>query len=175
MDRVEDVTKVTVYSNQPEVELLVNGQSLGRQRAEDHFFRFEVPNRGESRLRAVAGACTDESTIRKVDTFNESYRLKEKGAVLNWFDVTAPEGYFSLNDKVGDVMANPEGAALFSQLMKQMMTAPDGKGLEMTPVMLEMMNGFTVLRLTSMMSALKITFTKEQLLELNERLNQIVK
>ena len=175
VDRVEDVTKVTVYSNQSEVELFVNGQSLGRQRAEDHFFRFEVPNRGVSELRAVAGNCTDESTIRKVDTFNEAYRLKEKGAVLNWFDVTAPEGYFSLNDKVGDVLANPEGAALFSQLMKQVMTAPGGKGLEMTPVMLEMMNGFTVLRLTSMMSAMKITFTKEQLLELNERLNRIAK
>ena len=110
-----------------------------------------------------------------MDTFNEAYRLKEKGAVLNWFDVTAPEGRFSLNDKVGDVLANPEGAALFSQLMKQMMTAPGGKGLEMTPAMLEMMNGFTILRLTTMMSAMKITFTKEQLLELNERLNQIVK
>lgn len=32
VDRVEDTTKVTVYSNQPEVELFVNGESLaGRQ------------------------------------------------------------------------------------------------------------------------------------------------
>ena len=30
VDRVEDVTKVTVYSNQPEVELFANGVSLGK-------------------------------------------------------------------------------------------------------------------------------------------------
>ncbi|MGN0777961.1 MAG: glycoside hydrolase family 2 TIM barrel-domain containing protein [Aristaeellaceae bacterium] len=175
VNRVEDVTRVTVYSNLPEVELFVNGQSLGKKTAEDHFFRFDVPNQGESRLRAVAGDCTDESIIRKVDTFHEPYRLKEKGTVLNWFDITAPEGRFSLNDKVSDVMANPEGAALFSQLMKKMMAGHDGQGMTMTPVMLEMMGGFTVLRLINMMGALKISFTKEQLLELNERLNHITK
>ena len=38
VDRVEDVTKVTVYSNQPKVELFANGVSLGVQEAEDHFF-----------------------------------------------------------------------------------------------------------------------------------------
>jgi len=32
VDRVEDVTKVTVYSNLPEVELFVNGESIGRRR-----------------------------------------------------------------------------------------------------------------------------------------------
>ena len=30
IDRVEDVTKVTVYSNLPEVELFANGESLGK-------------------------------------------------------------------------------------------------------------------------------------------------
>lgn len=91
---MENETKVTVYSNQPEVELFVNGESLGKKRSEDHFFYYNVPNHGESELRAVAGSCTDESHIRKVDTFNEAYRLKEKGVVLNWFDITEPEGYF---------------------------------------------------------------------------------
>ena len=35
------------------------------------------------------------SKIRKVEVFNEEYRLKEKGAVLNWFDITEVEGYYS--------------------------------------------------------------------------------
>ena len=35
VDRVEDVTKVTVYSNLPEVELFVNGESIGKKTAED--------------------------------------------------------------------------------------------------------------------------------------------
>ena len=38
VDRVEDVTKVTVYSNLPEVELIVNGESIGKKTASDHFF-----------------------------------------------------------------------------------------------------------------------------------------
>ena len=109
VDRVEDVTKVTVYSNQPEVELFANGKSLGVQKHNGlPFFYFDVPNTAAStKLHAVAGECTDNSLIRKVETFNESYRLKEKGAILNWFDITAPEGYFSLNDKLSDIMAAP--------------------------------------------------------------------
>ncbi|MBR4080365.1 MAG: DUF4982 domain-containing protein, partial [Clostridia bacterium] len=35
VDRVEDVTKVTVYSNLPEVELFANGESLGKKTAAD--------------------------------------------------------------------------------------------------------------------------------------------
>ena len=87
VDRVEDVTKVTVYSNQPKVELFANGQSLGVKEAADHFFYFDVPNVGQTKLEAVAGELRDESTICKVDTFNEEYRLKEEGAILNWFDI----------------------------------------------------------------------------------------
>ena len=83
VDRVEETTKVTVYSNQPEVELFANGVSLGKQTSPEHFFYFEVPNTGETTLVAVAGECRDESFIRKVEVFNEDYRLKETGAILN--------------------------------------------------------------------------------------------
>ena len=124
VDRVEDVTKVTVYSNLPEVELFANGESLGKKSSSEHFFYFDVPNNGETKLLAVAGDCKDESVIKKVDTFNEEYRLKEKGAILNWFDVTAPEGYFSINDKLSDIFESKRGklvVALFGyKLLKKM-------------------------------------------------------
>jgi len=180
VDRVEDVTKVTVYSNQPEVELFCNGVSLGKQTSDVHFFYFDVPNAGVSKLHAVAGTCTDDSEIRKVDKFNEAYRLKEKGAILNWFDIEAPEGYFSLNDKMGDIMKSPEGMQLFGQMFKQVMSGEGGKkatmGFEIDPkAMLEMMGGFTVLRLTSLMGTANISFSKEQLLGLNAMLNKIKK
>ena len=181
IDRVEDVTKVTVYSNQPEVELFANGESLGKITAEDHFFYFDVPNAGETELVAVAGEWEDESFIRKVDTFNEAYRLREKGAILNWFDITEVEGYFSLNDKISDVMAVPEGQALFAGMMKQMMggRGEDAKieamGFEMTPEMMQMMGGFTIVRLSGMLGMMNIEVTKEQLLGLNAMLNQIKK
>ncbi len=185
VDRVEDTTKVTVYSNQPEVELFVNGKSLGKQTSDVHFFYFEVPNVGESELTAVAGECRDESRIRKVEEPNMDYVLKEKGAILNWFDVTAPEGYFSLNDKMGDILANKEGAELMGAMMKQMMSgAGGGAGMqfEMSDKMMKMLGGFTVLRMVNMMGLMgdmknegKPAITKEMLLGLNEKLNQIKK
>ena len=183
VDRVEEVTRVTVYSNLPEVELFANGVSLGKKEAADHFFYFDVPNQSETKLEAVAGEYRDESLIRKVDTFNEEYRLKEKGAVLNWFDVEAPEGRFSLNDKVGDILATFRGKLFFlkvaMKLKKSMGGGKDGEkkaaGFEITSDMMQMLNGFTVLRLTSMVGMMNISFTKEELLKMNKKLNRIKK
>ena len=186
VDRVEDVTKVTVYSNLPKVELFANGVSLGVKEAADHFFYFDVPNVGQTKLVAVAGEYTDSGMICKVDTFNEKYRLKEEGAILNWFDVEEPEGYLSLNDKVGDVLSTVRGKLLFAALMAKMMGGKkDGKkdgepakamGFELTPDMMTMMNGFTVLRLITMAGGMmNVKFTKEQLLDLNSQLNKIKK
>lgn len=173
VDRVENVTKVTVYSNQPEVELFVNGESLGKQSCPEHFFYFEVPNKGESVLKAVAGELTDESFLRKVETFNDAYRLKEKGAILNWFDIDAPEGYFSLNDKLEDIMASEEGNQFFMQVFQQM--AGGNVAVDENPGMMQMMGGFTVLRLVGLMGTAGAKITKEQLLGINAQLNQIKK
>ena len=182
VDRVEDLTKVTVYSNQPQVELFANGKSLGVQTAEDHFFYFSVPNAGETRLEAVAGECRDESLIRKVDTFNKAYRMKEAGAILNWFDITAPEGRFCLNDKVGDIMGTLQGKLLFASLLKKFLPKgkkgekPKAAGFELNQAMFEMVGGFPLLRLLSMASGmLDLKLTKEDLLDINRRLNKIKK
>ncbi len=182
VDRVEDLTKVTVYSNLPEVELFANGKSLGKKASAEHFFYFDVPNVGETELVAVAGEFKDSSHIRKVEKFNEAYRLREKGAVLNWFDITEPEGYFSLNSKLSDIMASEEGRQLFMGLMTSAMQAQGddtmmgNMGAEMmSGPMMQMMGGFTVLRLANLMGAANLKFTKEQLLGLNAALNQIKK
>ena len=184
VDRVEDVTKVTVYSNLPEVELFVNGESLGKKTAEDHFFRFDVPNVGESTLVAKAGDCSDESKIRKVDTMNEDYILKEQGAVLNWFDVNEKEGYYSLNDKISDIMASFRGKLWFAKFGLKLKGAMSGgkkgekkeaMGFELSEDMMQMMGGFTVLRLTSLVGMMDLSFTKEELLAMNAQLNRIKK
>ena len=187
VDRVEDVTKVTVYSNLPEVELFANGVSLGKKTAADHFFYFDVPNVGETKLEAVAGDCRDESRIVKVAEFNEAYRLVEKSAILNWFDIEAPEGYLSLNDKMGDVLSTVRGKMIFAGLAAKLMGGmkkgdKDGEGkmeamgFEINAEMMTMMNGFTVLRLFTLMGGMMdAKFTKEQLLDLNAQLNKIKK
>ena len=178
VDRVEEVTKVTIYSNLPEVELFVNGKSLGKQTSDVHFFYFDVPNVGKSELVAVAGEYKDTSVINKVEEMNEAYILKEKGAILNWFDITAPEGYFSLNDKMGDIMRSEQGRAILSALMQGMMSSMSGgkaMGFEINDGMMKMMEGFTLIRMANLMGTAGVKVTKEQLLGLNAQLNQIKK
>ncbi|MBR3840226.1 MAG: hypothetical protein IKM20_03730, partial [Erysipelotrichales bacterium] len=162
------------------VELFVNETSLGKKTAEDHFFYFEVPNVGESTLVAVAGECRDESKLRKVDTFNEAYRLKEKGAVLNWFDITTPEGYYSLNDKLEDLVKAPEGGAILGQLMAKMMPAKEGEENAMNDPenagkMIQMLGSFTILRLIGLIGNMGVKPSKEDLLALNAQLNTVKK
>ena len=188
IDRVEDVTKVTVYSNLPEVELFVNGESIGKKTAEDHFFYFDVKNVGESTIVAKAGELSDEGKIKKVDEMNMDYVLVEKGAVLNWFDINAPEGRFSLNDTLGEIMGTFRGKLWFAKMGLQMKKKMDANkkgekksgGFEVNlggadSGLMQMMGGFTVLRLTSMMGMMNISFTKEELLKLNKQLNRIRK
>ena len=181
IDRVEDVTKVTVYSNLPEVELFVNGKSIGKKTSEDHFFYFDVENVGESEIVAKAGEFEDKGTIRKVEEMNQDYILKEKGAVLNWFDVTEIEGRYSLNDKISDILASFWGKLWFAKIglkLKKAMSGGEAKkasGFELSEDMMKMMGGFTVLRLTSLIGMMNITFTKEDLLKMNKQLNKIRK
>ena len=104
----------------------------------------------------------------------------EKGAILNWFDVIEPEGRLSLNDKMGVVLSTFRGKMIFFGLMKKVMGGKKGgkkqsfAGFEMTPDMMTMMNGFTVLRLLTMMGGfMDANFTKEDLLAINAKLNKI--
>ena len=188
VDRVEDVTKVTVYSNQPAVELFVNGESLGVKEAADHFFYFDVPNVGESVIVAKAGELSDEGKIRKVDEMNMDYVLREVGAVLNWFDVVEIPGRYSLNDKISDIMESFRGKLWFlgmGMMIKKKMNEgkkPENKkaggfevDLKADGGLMQMMGGFTVLRLSSMMGMMNVSFTKEELLKLNKKLNRIRK
>ena len=125
----------------------------------------------------MAGEHEDTSVINKVEVFNEAYRLKEKGAILNWFDIEAPEGYYSLNDKISEIMKSPQGAQLFGMLMKSAMSGASAGGMaDMMPAgdgLMQMMGGFTIVRLASMISMANVTITKEQLLALNAQLNKI--
>ena len=183
VDRDEDVTTVKVYSNLPEVELFANGESVGKQNAEDHFFTFEVKNVGETTLLAKAGDCEDSATIRKVDEPNPDYHMPVTGDVINWFEITAPEGYFSINDTMGEIMANPEGAKFMGGMMAKMQESQQNpseddpqKGMKAMANQIEpeaaqkMMMGFTVKRMLGFGG-----LPKEQVLGINAMLNKIKK
>lgn len=175
INRVEDTTRVTVYSNLPTVELFVNGKSVGKKTCEEHFFYFEVPNIGKSKLVAIAGNEKDESYICKVDKFDESYRLVEKGAIINWFDITQIDGYYSLNDKIADVIISNEAKVLFEKLIDFLAEKTDeetGNMLKAFKNALDSIGSFKIIRLVNMVNS---SITKEELLEFNKEFNKIKK
>lgn len=191
IDRVEDKVKIKVYSNQDEVELFANGESVGVQKkGEFPFFTFEVKNEGETILTAKAGDLTDESKIRKVDSFNEDYRMKEEGAVINWFEINTPVGYYSVNDTIGDIMESFRGKLAMLKIGAMLLKALKGDsqpsdepkkkkpkgasvmGFKPSKEMLQLGYGFTVKRVISMLGG---KFTKEQILKINAILNKVKK
>ena len=180
IDRVEDVTKITVYSNQPTVELFANGTSLGVQQNNGlPFFYYEVPNAGVTHLVAVAGELKDESVINKVEVFNEAYRLREKSAILNWFEITMPEGYLNINSTFKEIMGTLQGKmlvmGLFGKMMSQMGGDKKAAGFDISAMggMMDMLGGFTFIRLAGMLGTMNVNFTKEELLDINAKLNKI--
>ena len=133
---------------------------------------------------AKAGDCSDESKIRKVDKFNEEYRMKETGDVINWFEIEQPEGYFCINDKLGDIMSTMKGKIFLGKMMMKFMKgsgdkggAPKAAGFEVSEDMMKMMNGFTVKRILSMLgtAGMDVKLTKEDMLQINAELNKIKK
>ena len=189
IDRVEDVTKVTVYSNQPEVELFANGVSIGKQtKGKYPFFYFEVKNEGTTELKVVAGDLEDTATINKVDTPNEAYVMKEEGQVINWFEINTPDGRLSINNTIGDIMSTFGGKLVMVKFLMMLKNSMGGgkdengeekkgnmlSGFKVTPAMLKniygMAKGFTIKRVFSMLGG---SFTKEQILELNAKLNKV--
>ena len=194
IDRVEDVTKVTVYSNCDEVELFANGVSVGKQQKGKYpFFYFDVKNEGETTLTVKAGDLEDSGVIRKVDTPNEAYIMKEEGQVINWFEINTPDGRYSINDTIGDILSTFGGklaAVKIGLFLKKAMSSGkkgekgkaevagfDMSGVKISKSMLkglyDMASGFTVKRVFSMVGGGK--FTKEQILEVNAILNKVKK
>ncbi len=185
IDRTEDTTEVRVYTNMDEVELFANGESLGKQKKERYpFFKFAVPNVGETKLTARAGELEDESFIRKVDKPNPDYVLKEEGAVINWFEIETPPGYMSVNDTIGDILSTFRGKILALRIVKSVVSnmkkgggktggmADMAKGMKINKSLIDMGKSFTVKRVCMMAGGL---FTKEQILDINARLNKIKK
>lgn len=192
VDRVEPVTKITVYTNQNEVELFANGESVGKQTKDKYpFFYFAVKNEDETKLFAKAGNCEDTAVIKKVDTFNEEYRMAEEGAVINWFEIDTPAGYLSINDTLGDILATFRGKLVLLgmlPMLKKVLSGNEDKpkdkkdkksgeglsaaGFKINKTMIEIAKGFALKRAFSMLGA---KFTKEQILGLNKKLNKIRK
>ncbi len=123
VNRVEAETEIKVYSNQPEVTLLVDGQEFATQSGET-VFTFRVPISGEHTITAKTGACCDEITIRRAAEPDASYRFAKTGSVANWFDEDEYKtDCFSIRDSFGALMAHPEAGRIVGAVMQKMIAS----------------------------------------------------
>jgi len=80
--RHEAKTEITVYSNQPEVELYNNGKLVGKPTG-NKVFKFKLNLEAENHLEVRAGSLTDQAVIYKVEKAKPEYKLA-KGDSSNW-------------------------------------------------------------------------------------------
>ena len=106
-------------------------------------------------------------------------------AVINWFEIETPPGYMSINDTIGDILATTRGKLLALRIVQMVRAnmkknkggstggmADMAKGMKINKSLIDMGKGFTVKRVCMMAGGL---FTKEQILEINAKLNKIKK
>lgn len=118
-DRAESETEIKVYSNQPRVSLLVDGQNVGCLEGR-RVFTWKVPLTGRHTIRAVSGECVDEMTLRRVETPNPAYQFASQD-VVNWFDRDEIDpSCFSIRDTLGEMQANPQASLILEEMMTKM-------------------------------------------------------
>ena len=178
--RNEDVTQVLVYSNMDEVSLYVNGL-LQETKKGSHVFEFKVKlEKSTTKLMVKAGNLTDTSIVKKVKKPYTKYVLA--GAtknVANWFDadgkeleMTFDENYFSIRDKIKNIMANPEGKAVMDAFIAKMMSQMSESGMDLPKGAMKMLESFTIERIGKLAGD---KFPAEGIAELNKVLQKIKK
>ena len=174
-DRPEEVTEVKVYSNQPEVTLLVDGREFATQTG-DKIFRFQVPITGAHTIEARSGELTDAIAIRKVDKPNPDYSVTGS-EVVNWFD--RPDeleraGYYSILDSMETLKKSPAASGLIGKMMAQAAGSfgDVSEGITMPASMQAMIDRMP---LNKLLRQLDKSITPEMVQKLNAALNQIPK
>ena len=101
--------------------------------------------------------------------------------MLNWFDIDMPEGYFNINDQIDDIMKTLKGKLFIGELMMKIMKEAGGDAGAAAGIdrdgMMKMLGGFSVKRMLNLMGTAGggRQYSKEELLELNKKLNKIKK
>ena len=193
--RTDDICKISVYSNLPEVELFVNGESVGKQnKGEYPFFTFEIKKIGKSEITAKSGELIDVANIEKVDTFFEDYRMKDTNAIINRLEIETPPGYYSINDTIGDIMQTFRGKLFILSFIKTILDALKGKkkkgdkadkqdgegmsvaGFKINKQLIDLLKRFTVKRALMLISGFfSDAISKDAILSFNAKLNKIKK
>ena len=118
-ERAEPETEIKVYSNQPEVTLMVDGRLIGKQTG-SRVFTWRIPLTGEHTILATAGSCMDQMKLQRVAEPNKAYMFR-KQEVVNWFDKDEIDpACFSIRDTLGALQQHPQAGAILAGMMAKM-------------------------------------------------------
>ncbi len=174
VDRTEDITEITIYSNQGTIALYVDDKLFAEQQGKC-VFKFRIPITGEHVIQAKAGEYSSTLQIRKVLQPNMDYKFSKGGDITNWFDKDDfKPGYYSIKDTLGELEGHPQTAILLGQLMSKN-TASRGdvaESVKDNPNLKKMMMKTT---LESTLKHMSDTIKAEQVKALNDALQQIKK
>ena len=186
VNRGAEERNVIVYTNCETVTLVINGADVATKEVQDHMVVFEnVIVDGENTVTAYCGDVKANTVLfQGVAEHDYSYDLPEGNQGANWFDdpelvamkkaFKYPKDAYSIKDKMGDLMDNPQTAAILGGLMQGFMSGNsmmDSMG-EMSP---EMMNFMRAMRLSDALKMAGDAVTMEMKLKLNLALNAIKK
>ncbi len=178
---------VIVYTNCDEVTLVVNGRDVATKKAQDHMIVFEgAVVDGENVITAYAGSVKANTvTLNGVAEHDYSYDLPEGNQGANWFNDPAavaarkamkyPKGYYSIKDKFGVLMANPDCAAILGGMMQQALGSMGGDMMGMGQMSEDMQKMMYMMRLSDMLKMAGDKVPAEAKVALNEALTKIKK
>lgn len=170
--RASETITVKVYSNQPSVELEVNGRPFAA-RSDSTVFVFEnVPLQpGENTVTARADAQSDTVVWERVDQPEQSYIYVDPNPgynVKNWFTLGQteedlfPADRYSLMDTMTDLTAEPRCVELIQEYLPAVAANERFKKA----------GSFTLFKIVNRMSG---SFDEDTVQQLNRRLNEIPK
>ena len=174
VDRAEEVTKIKVYSNQPDVALYVDEKLVEEQKG-SRIFSFEVPISGVHTVIAQSGECRDEITIKKVAEVNKDYLFVKEGDIVNWFDKEdLRKDCYSIGDTLGEIAKSPEANAIVQKLTAKASASRGdvAESVKDNPALQRMMQRMT---LQSMLKQAGDVIKPEDIKALNEALQKIKK
>ena len=187
VNRAPGERNVIVYTNCDEVTLTVNGVDVATKKAEDHMVTFEnvALNDGENTVTAYSGAVKANTiTLCGVADHDYSYDLPDGNQGVNWFDdpklvemkkaFKYPKDAYSIKDKMGVLMENPETAKILGGLMQGFMSG-NAMMAAMGEMSEEMMGFMKAMRLSDALKMAGDKVSMEMKLQLNLALNQIKK
>ena len=187
VNRAPEERNVIIYTNCEDITLVVNGVDVATKKAVDHMVTFEnvALNDGANTVTAYSGDVKgNEITLCGVAEHDYSYDLPDGNQGVNWFDdpelvamkkaFKYPKDAYSVKDKIGALLGNPETAAILGNLFQKMMSGNNLMGSmgEMSPEMQQFMNN---MRLNDALKMMGSDFPMKEKLALNLALNAVKK